>query len=103
MRKMLLLTLGGAVGFVLGARAGRPTYDRLVQRWSDMAGSTGITELASTVKEAGVDVRDTAVSRASAAVSTSADEVTDRIDRTTMSSLDDDAVVTSVGPESGGY
>ena len=72
MRKILLVTFGGAVGYVLGARAGRPAYDRIVDRWTGFASAVGIEDLAITMKEAGIDVRDSAVERASGAVSTSA-------------------------------
>jgi hypothetical protein len=111
MRKILLLTLGGAVGYVLGARAGRPAYDRLVARWSEVASTLGLTDVAATVKEAGIDVRDSAVNRASAAVSTSADGMAERIDadgsagRTEApgtGSPTDGPVVTPVGSRAGG-
>lgn len=82
MKKTLLLGIGAAVGWTLGARAGRPAYDRAVQRWSHLAESVGLGQLAATVKEAGIDVRDSAVNRVSTAVSTSADGVADRIDPT---------------------
>lgn len=88
MRKILLLSLGGAVGFVVGARAGRSVYDRLARRWSDVATAVGVGELAATVKEAGVDVRDGAVSRASAAFASAAGEMVDGIDPDP--SMDDD-------------
>lgn len=80
MRKLLLLSLGGFVGYVLGARAGRPAYDRLVQAWSGLTRSAGLGDLTTTVKEAAVDVRDTALDRANDAVSGTADDVTRRLD-----------------------
>jgi hypothetical protein len=80
MKKLLLLTAGGAVGWTLGARAGRPAYDRMVHRWSGLAESLGLGQLASTVKEAGIDVRDSAVNRVSTKVSASADGLADRIE-----------------------
>lgn len=43
MRKFLLLTLGGGVGYVLGARAGRPAHDRL----TDLASGVGISDVIS--------------------------------------------------------
>jgi hypothetical protein len=80
MRKILLVSLGGTVGYVLGARAGRPAYDRIMKRWTGFAGALGFQQLAATAAEAGVDVRDSAVSRFSSAVSTSADSIVEHIE-----------------------
>jgi len=80
MRKILLVSLGGTVGYVLGARAGRPAYDRIMKRWTGFASAVGFEKLAATAAEAGVDVRDSAVSRFSSAVSTSADSLVEHLD-----------------------
>jgi hypothetical protein len=80
MKKLLLMSVGGAIGWTLGARAGRPAYDRMVERVSGMSESLGLGKLASTVKEAGIDVRDSAVHRVSTKVSASADGLADRIE-----------------------
>lgn len=80
MKKMLLLGLGGAVGYVLGARAGRPAYDRLQDGWDGLTRRTGLDTLATTAKEAAVDVRDAAADRVSDTVSRKADEATTRIE-----------------------
>jgi len=80
MKKMLLLGLGGAVGYVLGARAGRPAYERMRDTWNGVAGRTGLDTLATTAKEAAVDVRDAATDRVSDAVARGADEAAMRIE-----------------------
>lgn len=64
MRKILLVAAGGAVGYVLGARAGRPAYDRIVGFWRSTSESTGLRDLGRTVGESAVDVREAAKERA---------------------------------------
>lgn len=80
MKKMLLLGLGGAVGYVLGTRAGRPAYERMRDGWDGLTRRTGLDTLATTAREAAVDVRDAAADRVSDAVSRGADEATARIE-----------------------
>ena len=80
MKKMLLLGLGGAIGYVLGARAGRPAYDRMRDGWDGVARRTGLDTLATTAKEAAVDVRDAAADRVSDTVARGADEAAMRIE-----------------------
>jgi hypothetical protein len=101
MRKALLLTLGGGVGYVLGARAGRPAYDRITTRWSDLASAVGISDVFQAVKDAGCDVRDSAVRRASDAVSTTADEATHRIDANSGDGGPSSSVVIPIGIQVG--
>lgn len=36
MKKLLLVAAGAGVGYVLGARAGRPAYDRIVDQARDL-------------------------------------------------------------------
>lgn len=68
MRKILLLTVGGAVGYVLGARAGRPAYDRIVSSASGLAASLGLDQAGDQVRTATVDLKDAVAERASSAV-----------------------------------
>lgn len=79
MKKILLFSLGGGVGYVLGARAGRPAYDRLVPQWKQAATTLGISDFAASLRDAGVHVPDSTVSRATDAVSTSADHAVQNI------------------------
>lgn len=79
MKKLILLAAGGAVGYVLGARAGRPAYDRLHGSWQALTRRSGLGDLATTAKEAAVDVRDVATERATDAVARSADDLRQRI------------------------
>jgi hypothetical protein len=85
MRKILLVSLGGTVGYVLGARAGRPAYDRIVDRGTGLASALGLERLVATAADASADVRDSAVSRFSTAVSTSADSIVDHLDPSSAS------------------
>jgi hypothetical protein len=58
MRRLLLMAAGGAVGYVLGARAGRPAYDRIMDGWRSIADSTGLTQTAETMRGAAQDLGD---------------------------------------------
>lgn len=80
MKKVILLSIGGAVGYVVGARAGRPAYDRLRDTMQALTRRTGLAGLATTAKEAAVDVREVATERATDAVAQRADELRQRID-----------------------
>ena len=79
MKKLILLSVGGAVGYVLGARAGRPAYDRISDSWAALTRRSGLGDLAATAKEAAVDVRDVASERATEAVAKGADDLRQRI------------------------
>ena len=68
MRKLLLLTTGGAVGYVLGARAGRPAYDRIVASYSRLTSAVGLDQAGTTVRTATVDLKDAVAERASTTV-----------------------------------
>jgi hypothetical protein len=68
MRRLMLMTVGGAVGYVLGARAGRPAYDRMVARARRMAESTGLSQAAETMTSAAQDLGDAGLQRANATV-----------------------------------
>jgi hypothetical protein len=80
MKKLMLIGLGGAVGYVLGARAGRPAYDRMRDGWEGLTRRTGLGSLATTAKEAAVDVRDAAADRVSDTVSRKADDAAAKIE-----------------------
>lgn len=80
MKKLILLSAGAAAGFVLGARAGRPAYDRIREGWNGLTRSAGLDNLASTAKEAAIDVRNVATERASDAMAKGADDLSQRID-----------------------
>ena len=56
------------MGFVLGARAGRPAYDRLVETYSGLISKRGLDTAGRDVRDAGADLRDAVSERASGAV-----------------------------------
>lgn len=64
MKKLMLIAGAGAVGYVLGARAGRPTYDKLADTVGRITRSGGLDEAADKVVTAGMDLRDAATQRA---------------------------------------
>lgn len=68
MRKILLLTTGGALGYVLGARAGRPAYDRIVANYGRLTSAVGLDQAGGTVRSATIDLKDAVAERASSAV-----------------------------------
>jgi hypothetical protein len=92
----LPLVIGGAVGFVLGSRAGRGPYEQLekrarrlvgqpqVQRVADQVGESAkyitdqVTESAKQVADAGTDVVSMAADRAAVATSEAINTVADR-------------------------
>lgn len=74
MRKTLLVGAAAAVGYVLGARAGRPAYDRMVAGWHRTRRAWGLDELSSRVTRSAVDLRDAAKDRAA----TQAEDLMDR-------------------------
>jgi hypothetical protein len=63
MKKLLLVIGAGSVGYLLGARAGRPAYDKFANAVGRITASTGLDEAAGTVVTAGVDLRDAAAQR----------------------------------------
>ena len=103
MRKLLLFTAGGAVGFVLGARAGRPAYDRIVESWNQFAESSGISRSAGTMSGAVDDLRDAGMQRASDGLGSLADDASDAIkstaDRLRDTSIDVSEPFTSASPD----
>ncbi|MDA8435932.1 MAG: hypothetical protein M0Z98_08110 [Actinomycetales bacterium] len=84
MKKLMLIAGAGGVGYVLGARAGRPTYDKLVDLYGRITRSGGLDEAAGKVAAASADLRDAATQRAADKVkdlsSTAADRLSDAAD-----------------------
>lgn len=68
MKKLLLVVGAGSVGYLLGARAGRPAYDRFTDALGRITSSSGLDQAADTVVTAGVDLRDAAAQRVSGKV-----------------------------------
>lgn len=64
MKKLLLVAVAGGTGYLLGARAGRPAYDRVATAVDRLSRSTGLDTAAGTVLTAGADLRDAATHRA---------------------------------------
>ena len=70
MRKLLLVATGAGIGYVLGARAGRPAYDRIVERTRSLADGLRLDRtqratrgVVAEAKQAGEQLRDRADSR----------------------------------------
>lgn len=64
MKKLVLIAGAAGVGYLLGARAGRPAYDRFAGTVARLARSGGLDEAADRVVTAGADLRDAAAQRA---------------------------------------
>jgi hypothetical protein len=79
MKKFVLLATGGAIGYVLGAKAGRPAYDRIVRGWNGMAHSLGLSDVGRSVGRSAVDLRDAAKNRAASQVEDLMDRATDAV------------------------
>ena len=70
MRKLLLVATGAGIGYVLGARAGRPAYDRIVETARQLGQNARLDrtraatrDVVSEAKHAGEQLRDKADSR----------------------------------------
>jgi hypothetical protein len=70
MKKLLLIGTGVGIGYVLGARAGRPAYDRLVENARSLGSAVGLDrtreatrDVVDDAKAAGEQLRDKADSR----------------------------------------
>jgi ribosome recycling factor len=81
--KLIIFAAGVAVGFVIGARAGRGTYEDMRRRWRGFAESDQIQQVRSDVKgfagRAASDVGD----KVSETVSKVTDKATAKIDEVT--------------------
>jgi hypothetical protein len=79
MKKLVLLATGGAIGYVLGAKAGRPAYDQIVRGWTRMSRSVGLSDVGHSVGRSAVDLRDAAKDRAASQVEDLMDRATDAV------------------------
>jgi hypothetical protein len=57
MKKLLLLATGAGIGYVLGARAGRPAYDRLVEATHQLGSTVGFDRSRSAARDVVSDAR----------------------------------------------
>ena len=74
------LVVGGAIGYVLGARAGRERFDQLCEQWQRFAGNARVQTLTEKGK-ATVDLTSQAVrSRVSETFHRASDTVRDAVD-----------------------
>lgn len=80
MRRLILIAAGAAVGYVLGARAGRPAYDRIVASWNRVATRTGLTQTAETMSSAAENLRDAGLDRAADGLGTVGDRAGGALD-----------------------
>lgn len=64
MKKLILIAGAGSIGYILGARAGRPAYDKFAETVGRITRSSGLEEATGTVMTAGADLRDAATKRA---------------------------------------
>lgn len=92
MKRLMWVAAGGAVGYVLGAKAGRPAYDRLVQRWDRMSSSMRSTDMVEEVGRSASDLTQAATRRATR-------EATDAMDRATEAIATDET--SAGGPATG--
>lgn len=87
MRRAVWVGLGGAVGFVLGARSGRGTYDRLqsgaTRSWARIGGKEATAPLTNSLDHLGESVLGTVHGTVAVAASKAAETVTavaDKVD-----------------------
>lgn len=96
MRKLLLVATGAGIGYLLGARAGRPAYDRIVATARQLGQNARLDrtraatrDVVSEAKHAGEQLRDKADSRLAETV----DKVGAVIPTSTQPTPDDGTVV----------
>lgn len=82
MKKLLLVGLGAGAGYVLGARAGRPAYDRLERQWHQLSQRLGIPQMRDDIAAAGVDLTDAARQQAVRSMDEATTRATDVMHRT---------------------
>lgn len=80
MRRLMLMAVGGAVGYVLGARAGRPAYDRIMNGWRRVAESTGLAQTAETMTSAAREMGDAGQQAARDTMTSSAEQAASAMD-----------------------
>jgi hypothetical protein len=83
MKKFVLLATGGAIGYVLGAKAGRPAYDQIMSGWTRVSHALGLNDVTRSVGRSAVDLRNAAKDRASSQVEDLMDRATDAVAPTT--------------------
>ena len=101
MRKMMLFTTGAAVGYVLGAKAGRPAYDRIVAGWRRTSESVGLPDLSRTVGQSAVDLREAAKDRATTQAHDLVERAADAMSPSTNGNANDRADGASANSEHG--
>src|ERR1700742_4044734 len=79
MRYKAMFAAGVAVGFILGARAGRERYDQLVNVSKRVAGHPAVQKAAGTVQAKTADLAKTAAAKAPGLVSTAREQAASRL------------------------
>jgi hypothetical protein len=97
MRRLLLIGAGAGIGYVLGARAGRPAYDRLEAGWHRMLERTGLEQTAQTMTSAAQDLGDAGMQRASDGLGSLADQAASAMGTASGRLRDDPLDVTDSG------
>jgi hypothetical protein len=73
---MVNVAAGFAVGYVLGTRAGRDTYEHIVDRARKLSNQPAVKRSQATVEDAASTAADAATAKANAVASSDADKVT---------------------------
>jgi hypothetical protein len=111
MKRMITLAVGGAIGYVLGAKAGRERYDQIVEsagKLLNREGDGGISSVRSTAVDKAATLTDTARQKAhdtidlvDAKVDAAADKVKEQADKAAPSSSPSSGSRASSGSTSG--
>ena len=88
MKRTMVFAAGAAVGYVLGARAGRSAYDRMVVGWRRTSQSIGLPDLGRTVSRSAVDLGAAAKDRANGQVRDLIERTADAVARDTQPDAD---------------
>ena len=79
-RRFVYFVTGAAIGYVVGAAAGRERYEAIVGQVSQVANSVGVPEFGSRLADRGAEVARSATDAASDIVDKAADKAGDFVD-----------------------
>ena len=89
MRGKISLLAGGAIGYVLGTRAGRERYEQIVSKARELAGQPKVQQAATKAQSAASDLASTAKDKTNDAITTVSDKASSATDSaTTVDGLD---------------
>jgi hypothetical protein len=81
LRTMLALSMGFGAGYVAGASAGQPAYDRMRSATANVAAQLGLTDAGKRIRERGDDLARASADLASQATRDVVDNAADKVEQ----------------------